>query len=440
MAGGSVTHNDLFTLPGGGASLALGVEHRRETSRQITDPLDVSGQTFLNAIPSSSGSYDVSEGFAEILLPLLADVPFARSLSVSAAARYSDYSTVGDTTAWRYGLDWAPNDSLRIRGTMSSAVRAPNIDELFGGQSENFFAIGSSDPCSSANLKNGKDPAVRAANCAATGVPANFIPVYSGTVRGLSGSNPNLNAETGRTWTGGFVFTPAFLSGFALNVDYWNIKLSDAISSLSGLEVVQRCVDAPSGIANEYCASMTRGTDHLVDYISTVQMNISAIETDGVDLGVAYRHGLWGGQARFDLNATRVLAYTEYPFQEDPSESIERNGTEGFPKWKANLGIGYDVGSWAFNWDLALRVRRTARSNESYESNPTSTTPITAGSAITHDVRGSYAFPDSGWQVYAGINNVFDNDPPMNYFGAGFRSAVYDTLGRRYYVGAKFRF
>ncbi len=376
--------------------------------------------------------------FGELAIPLLSDLRFAKDLSFSAALRVSDYSTVGRTTAWRYGLDWALNDTLRLRGTMSSAVRAPNIDELFGGQSENFFAIGSSDPCSAVNIKNGKDPAVRAANCAASGVPANYTPVYSGTVRGLSGSNPNLTAETGRTWTVGFVFTP--FPSFALNFDYWNIKLNDAISALSGLDVVERCVDSPLGINNEYCANMTRDQDHLVSFIQSGNMNISATETRGFDLGATFQHALGDGKIKVNVNASHVFAYTDYPFQEDPDESIDYNGTSGFPKWKATIGVGYTIGEWGFDWTTRLASEVLRVSNESYNSNPTSTTPIYAGAAISHDLRASYTLRDSGWQFYGGINNVFDNDAPVNYFGTGFGSAVYDTLGRRFYLGAKYRF
>ncbi|MDR7133052.1 outer membrane receptor protein involved in Fe transport [Lysobacter niastensis] len=437
VAGGTLTNNNLFELPGGSASFATGVEYRRETSRQDTDPLDVSGQTFLNAIPSSHGSYDVGELYAEIALPLISNEAFG-ALSFDAAARYSGYSTVGHTNAWRYGLDWAVNETLRLRGTVSSAVRAPNIDELYGGQSQNFFSV--TDPCSAVEIKNGKNPAQRAANCAALGVPANFTAQNTGTIEGLSGSNPDLDPETGRSWTAGFVFTPQFLPGFGMNVDYWNIKLSDAITSVSGSDTAKRCVDSPSGIDNVYCASATRdaGT-HELNFIRTLQQNIAATNTDGVDIGVYYSHDLAGGKLRADLNATRVLHYTDYPFQEDPGESIEQNGTLGFPKWKASLQLGYSINQWAFNWNTRYFSEGLRVSNDSFRSNPTSTTPIRAGSGVFHDLRGSYAF-DSGWQVYAGITNVFDADPPVNLFGTGFGSGLYDAMGRSYYAGFNYRF
>jgi outer membrane receptor protein involved in Fe transport len=321
---------------------------------------------------------------------------------------------------------------------MSSAVRAPNIDELFSGQSQNFFSV--TDPCSAVEIRNGADPAVRAANCAALGVPAGWAAQNIGTIEGLSGSNPDLDSETGRSWTAGFVFTPSYLPGFGLNVDYWSIKLSDAISSVSGLDTVKRCVDAPGGIDNVYCANVERdAATHELSFIRTVNQNISAIDTDGVDVAVYYSHDLAGGRFRADLNATRTLNYSEYPFQDDPDESIEQKGTLGFPEWKATLQLGYSAGAWAFNWNTRYFSEMLRVSNESYRSNPTQTTPIHAGSGVFHDARVSYAL-DNGWQLYGGISNVFDADPPVNLFGTGFGSGLYDAMGRSYYVGANLKF
>src|SRR5690606_31854330 len=108
-------------------------------------PLAAQGLTFLNAIPNRMGEYNVKEAFVETSIPLLADIPGIYSLTMDAAGRYSDYSSIGETTTWKVGLDWTVIPSLRVRGTLSQAVRAPSIGELYNPQSENFAAI--SDPC-----------------------------------------------------------------------------------------------------------------------------------------------------------------------------------------------------------------------------------------------------------------------------------------------------
>lgn len=441
VGGGSVTNNNLFQMPfeAGSASLAAGVEYRRESSRQITDPLDQQGLTFLNAIPNSSGSYNVKEGYVETALPLISGRPFAQNLTFDAAARFSDYSSVGHTKAWRWGLDWSVIDDLRLRGTMSSAVRAPNIGELFGGMSQNFFTI-SKDPCSADQLKNGKSEAVRTANCAALGIPANWKSLRTSSVQGLSGSNPDLKPENGRTWTAGMVITPRFLDGFGLTLDYWNIKLTNAITAPGALDIVNRCVDTPSGINNIYCANVQRGTDHELTGITSLYQNISALSTSGVDIGAYYSTQVGSGNLKFNLNATKVIAFTEHPFQDDPDSTIQDNGTLGYPKWKATLFTSYAWNNWVFNWNMRYFSSMLRVSNESYESNPTQTTPIKAGAGFFNDARVSYSIANSGWQVYGGITNVFDRDPPVNLFGTGFGSGLYDAVGRAYYAGFNYNF
>lgn len=444
VAGGTLTNNDLFEVPGGAgsASFVAGLEYRKETINQTNDPLDISGVTFNNAIPNFSGSYNVKEAFAEFALPLLADKPFVKNLTLDAAARVSDYDTIGNTQAWKWGLDWAFDDNVRMRGTMSSAVRAPNINELFSGQAQNFFSP--SDSCSASRIADGQNPAVRAANCAALGVPAGFESTRGSSVAGVSGSNPLLKPEKGNTYTFGFVVTPQFLPGFGFNADYWNIKLKDAISAVSDQDIVDRCVDAAGGINNIYCASATRDPNsHELNFIRQVNLNLSALNTSGIDFGGYYSHPLFGGKIRFDANATRVISFTQFPFQEDPTQSVQSNGTSpsgtaSFPKWKATFGTTYSLNNWAFNWNMRYFSSMLRVTNESFASNPKQTTPITEGSRTYNDIRASYGVEKQGWQVYAGITNVFDRNPPVNIFGAG--NGLYEALGRSYYVGFNYNF
>ena len=440
VGGGTVTNNNLFQMPfdAGAASLVAGAEFRRESSRQITDPLDVAGLTFLNAIPPSSGAYNVKEGFVETAMPLLTNRPFVQNLTFDAAARFSDYSTIGHTKAWRWGLDWAIDGNVRLRGTLSSAVRAPNIGELFGGQSQNYFTI--TDPCSAKQIKNGPDPAVRAANCQALGIPAGWTSSNTATIAGISGSNPDLRPEHGRTWTGGIVLTPEFLPGFGLTADYWNIELTDAISAPSGTDIANHCVDSTTGINNPYCANALRGPDHELNFINSTNQNISSLSTSGVDIGAYYSHEVGPGKLRFDLDVTKVIAYTEHPFQDDPTNTVQDNGTLGFPKWKGMLRTSYTMNNWLFNWNMHYFSSMLRVSNESYASNPLQTTPIKAGAGFFNDVKAGYTFGKSGWQGYVGITNVFDRDPPVNIFGNSFGGGLYDAIGRAYYAGFNYNF
>jgi outer membrane receptor protein involved in Fe transport len=147
------THS-FFTLPGGPIGFAVGAEYRKETSRFTPDPLEQQGLTFSNKLLPSHGSYDVKEVFGEVDLPFIKDRPFIHLLDVSAAIRYSNYSTIGSTTAWKVDATWAPVRDIRFRGTYSTAVRAPNIGELFGAASQTYAFF--DDPCSAANRTLGK--------------------------------------------------------------------------------------------------------------------------------------------------------------------------------------------------------------------------------------------------------------------------------------------
>ncbi|HEY4555224.1 MAG TPA: TonB-dependent receptor, partial [Lysobacter sp.] len=213
----SVANSNLFSLPAGDVGFAGGVEYRKETSRENTDPLAALGLTFLNAIASRGGEYDVREVFAETSIPLLADLPGVERLAVDLAGRYSDYSSIGSTNTWNIGIDWTIIPSLRFRATNAQAVRAPSIGELYNPQSQNFATI--NDPCNylstNPNRPNtAKDPALRQANCSALGVPVGWIDTYSANRPGLSGGNPNLDPETADSVSIGFVWQPEFIENF----------------------------------------------------------------------------------------------------------------------------------------------------------------------------------------------------------------------------------
>ncbi|MGH8081037.1 MAG: hypothetical protein ACREP7_10705, partial [Lysobacter sp.] len=163
----------------------------------------------------------------------------------------------------------------------------------------------------------------------------------------------------------------------------------------------------------------------------------------GVDIAVYYSHDLWGGRMRWDLNATRVLSYKSFPFQDDPDDETDENKTLGFPEWKATLRVGYSRDNWDLNWSTRYAsggLRAPGVTNEGFKSNPKQINVYEAGSGVFHDLRGAYTIKDTGLQLYAGITNVFDSDPPVNLYGTGFGSALYDVIGRAYYVGLNYKF
>lgn len=358
------------------------------------------------------------------------------------AGRYSDYGTIGSTLTWRGGLDWTLFDDLRMRGTASKAIRAPNIAELFNPQSENFFAI--QDPCSAANVPNAPNPAIRRANCAALGIPEDFVSTATATRRGLTGGNPDLDPEEAKTYTVGFVYTPGWAPDLGLSVDWWDIEITDAISTISGQVTANRCVDAPSGIGNEFCDRVRRDPATFeIDFVTAISQNLQKLKAQGIDIEVAYRFDLFGG----DLNARAISTFLRkrrtFAFQDDPDEFTENRGVLGDPRRLVNLSLGYTYGPMTVSWQSRFIDDMLRVSNESFRSNPQQQHPIRTGSVTYTDLQLRYRFAGAarrGLEGYLGIDNVFDKQPPYALFGDGEGSALFDNVGRYYYVGLNYTF
>mgnify|MGYP000938458140 FL=1 len=452
----SLANNNLFSLPAGDVGFAAGVEYRKEKSQENTDPLAALGLTFLNAIPSRGGEYDVTEVFAETSIPLLADIPLIRMLSLDLAARHSDYSTIGTTLAWNVGLNWEILDTLRFRGTLAESVRAPSIGELFNPQSQNFATI--ADPCNylgtnSNRPDTAKDRALRIANCTALGIPEGWIDTYSANRPGVSGGNPDLAEESARSWTLGLVWQPEFIKGLGVSVDYWNITLEDAIGAVTGQTNATRCVDSPGGIDNKFCQMIKRApvggyTDpqgrefpaYSIISWTALNENLAKSRRVGVDLEIDYRYDLFGASAVSRFVGSRLLQSREWQFQDFPEEFDEYVTYVTDPRWKATLDNSFGWGNWSASWNMKYVDGNLRVTPKSYNSNPGSASPIKNGSYTYHNLRLGYTFPNSDLNLYMGIDNAFDKDPPLNYFGADLGTAHYDSVGRFFYMGATYKF
>ena len=204
-AGATIANSGIYELPAGYVGFAAGVEYRKEKS-EIEEPNNAVG-TFFNVLGEDKGEYDVSEVFTELTIPLLEGLPGVDMLTFDTAARIANYSSIGNAKSWKLGLDWQVFEDLRVRATKSSALRAPNISELYGEASQTFFSV--DDPCRTDNLDNLANADQRIANCNALGVPADFNSEYdSATLEGVNGGNIDLQAEQSISKTLGLVYTP----------------------------------------------------------------------------------------------------------------------------------------------------------------------------------------------------------------------------------------
>ena len=188
------------------------------------------------------GSYNVMDYFAEARVPIVEDAAFAKSLVFSGSYRYSDYSTNVNTSTYGLGLDWAPMDDFKLRGSFQHAVRAPNVLELFSPQAVGLFDM-NSDPCGDGADTSDAD---LVAGCLASGmtlaqigsVPQSPAQQYNANYGGTT----DLKPETGDTWTAGIVLTPTFIDGFTMTIDYWNIKISDIINNIQPQTSLNNCI------------------------------------------------------------------------------------------------------------------------------------------------------------------------------------------------------
>lgn len=438
----------VFTLPAGPVGFAVGGEYREEYSETNPAALDALGLTFGNELQPSQGQFDVTELFGEVSVPLLDGVFLAEELTFDAAIRYADYSTVGETTAWNVAGSWRPISDLRFRATYSEAVRPPNISEAFGPQNQTFFSV--DDPCSVSEVQLVDDPerrANRAANCDALGRPDGFESSVDGaTIPGLQGGNPDLDEEVAETITIGAVYQPSWLDGLTLVADYWDITIEDAISTVSAQQILDRCVDSPNGPNEQFCSLIDRNDDFDITNILSIQQNLAALEASGIDFEARYATDLvdvapflqansWAqGQLTLSGVATYLEERKEFPFQnEDVADFFE--GELGDPEWAANLSVGYALNDLQVRWET--RFIQSQILYDRSEISPTTPEQVffdETGDVFYHDVQVRQRFGDR-FEAYAGVDNLFDQEPPALLSGGGEGSAIYDAIGRRFYVG-----
>jgi iron complex outermembrane receptor protein len=446
---------ELFELPGGMLGFSFGVEHREESGFDQPDALINSGDTTGNARSATAGGYDLDEAYLEFAIPLLSDLPGVDLLEFSVATRYSDYSNFGDTLNSKFGFKWKPIEDLLIRGNWAEGFRAPSIGELFQGVSDSFPQI--DDPC---NVENFPALAPEAqARCVADGVPTGGYAQANSQIRISVGGNPNLAPEKAENKTLGFVYSPGFLPGFDIALDWWNIELTDTISTLGGQTILNRCYLQGDASA---CALIERGGGGTIVDLLSSGLNIGSTEVEGYDMTVGYRmpESAWG-KFHFIWDST-YMSKVEYDFDGDGVRGEETEGGnlvgEYFDRnnnWRirSNLAVRWELGDFGANWNARFYSAQDEdcsgvnRANQLLVcSDPDRVTATGASpenripSTTYHDVS---VFWNAPWnaRVAVGVNNVFDRDPPFSVstFANSF-DPQYQVPGRFLYMKYTQRF
>lgn len=455
----AVVNGDLFELPAGPLQGAFGMSYRELDFDFKPDgglqPGLVAG--FNQALPVS-GFLNWTDLFAELLVPIVKDVAFAKDMSLSLGYRVSDNSNAGSSESWKANLEWEVNDWLRIRGGMQTAIRSPSISELFSPQTNNFPAFDRADPCDVRQPttalfgRNGPDAAKVAALCttqAAVAGGSSFT--WSGQANAISGGNPDLSPETSESWTAGFVARSPFNTGgwmdsLYLSVDYWSISLEDVIAAPGAAVAVQRCFNRDNANPtfdpnNEWCQLFTRNqANGGVENLKLLSRNQAMTETSGVDIAFnASFDTESAGTFGVNVLSTWVEKYTSQLSSVDPMyDYVGTIGTgtgSATPEWRHTVS-----GNWALD-PFSLTV--TAR----YIDEMVHSATVTGGSGTGPDsvwywdLRGSWDINDT-LSLRAGVNNLLDEDPQL--YSPNIQSntdpSTYDVLGRRYFVGLTARF
>jgi len=431
----SISTPYLYELPAGDVGVAGGVEYRREESN--TEEADNAEGTFFNVLGEDNGSFNVNELFAEVTVPVVTDEFWAQDLVVDAAVRYANYSTIGNAISWKVGVDWALNDELRFRATQSEAIRAPNISEIYGAPSQTFYTV--DDPCKSSELDLLENGDTRRANCAALGIDPSFDSDYdSATLEGLQSGNSNVEEEKSESTTIGMVYSPSFIANATVTVDYWNIKLDDAIDSISAQDILDRCVDSESGINNQYCDLISRNDDGEITLIQNPVLNVAGQEASGVDFEFSHDINVFDGTLRSNLIGTYLIERKEMPFQQNPSDYYEYAGTTGQAKWQANLNVGFERDNWTVDYSLRFLDGVDLYTEQELEDNPNPSDLMSYPSYAVSDIRFGYEL-DNGVSFTLGIDNLFNKELPRGTYGNGASSASYDNIGRFAHATVSFK-
>ena len=424
---------DLFELPAGTVQMSTGVEVRLEDLDYKPSELWQSGN-LSSQMTGMKADRDIKEIYAEVLIPVLADVPLVKALDVEMAARKAEYSTEASSfTSTKLGVNWSINDSIRFRSTFSTAVRAPQLSELFSGESVGYVTM--SDPCHETNIDGGPEDGRRVANCAKLGISPGWVSNVS-TQRGQTTDSgfEGLKEEKAETLTAGFVFQPTAIKGLRLSLDYYDIKLEDMISYFGADDMLNNCVDLlPNSIDNDFCKQVTRDENGNVINVRTSSLNADEARRRGLDIEADYTIN----NLSFKLIATRRYenSSTEMDFIEGKPVKDDTLGVLGVPKWQANFTTAYNLDDFSASWTVKYKEAGPLYndvSDEYYDDQ-------TPDDSIIHNVRASYDVSDNA-NIYLGVNNLTDFSGTEHWTtNYGTRNG-WSILGRNYYAGFIYNF
>lgn len=442
-----------FATWAGDVSIAVGAEYREEKIRgfvpeefQPVPIVDADGNvtgasnrwSVGNYLPSV-GRYDVKEAYLEAVVPL------GLGLEFNGAVRATEYSTAGYVTTWKAGATWQPIDDIRFRVTRSRDIRAPNLNDLFQAGSANSDSVGNP------GFTSGESPPF---------VPAGQPPQAGYSYSGFATGNPNLEPEESDQWNVGVVFSPTFLPGFNLSVDYFDIDVNKGISTFSAQEIVNLCYLGNSAFCDAISIDASRTQNPAQPYliIRSQPFNAASQTVRGVDIDASYRLPVDRifdeGNGTFTIRGV-ATRYIDNLFDSGVPEDVVLNsvgvngGQGGTPTWIYRVTAGYDTDDFsitavgrgisggkyvASGIECQTNCPVATTSNRTYESNRVSGLFYTDLN-LTQKVRFGGS---SEAQFFINVTNLFNAEPlQLPETGLAANSTYSDLLGRQYRVGIR---
>ncbi|WP_166041846.1 TonB-dependent receptor [Sphingosinicella sp. YJ22] len=448
----------LFQIPWSTdpVAFAAGVEWRNMLGQFIPDTALSSGDVVgFNAGQPTQGAYSAKEAFAELRIPIIQD-GFIDRLELNGAARYSDYSLDNVGGVWTYaaGAEFAPIRDITFRGQYQRAIRAPNVQELFGGQQVGFPPA--TDPCALPSAAT--NPTIRDV-CIATGVPAGSVgsPALqpNSQIQGSFGGNPNLQEEVADTWTAGVVLRPRFIPRLNITVDYYDIQIDSAIAAAGGgvNNILNLCYNVIQDASSSLCQLINRDPIGVISgppfVVNANNANLASFTTEGIDFQVDYNMPLGfslmgAGESRlsFFFLANYSWENNFTPLVDLPDDVVECSGRFGLncgnptPEWKWSSRLSFVDGPFT----ASLRWRHLGEVNDDDDSTDFIVERISAYDLF--DLSFAFAVDDN-LTLNMGINNMFDKLPPIvgdNQEQANTYPGSYDVIGRDFFISANLRF
>jgi len=426
----------LFNLPAGEVALAVGYEYRRNRGVDNPDAIANAPSLYLNNAlytkttaqtrTATRGSYDLHEVYGELSVPVLKDSPVGKSLDLSLAGRYSRYSTVGGKATFKGGLGYRPVEGVLLRGTYAQGFRAPSILELYQGARQTSFQ--GSDPCNGGAAANAGKP-----GC--VGVPAGYNQAnynLNGLIPGVISGNRNLRPETSDSISAGIALTP--LHGLSITVDYYNIKIKNAIASQSPTQIMQLCAQR----AGLFCDLVQRdaSTGAIINLLQGAQ-NLNSIKTDGVDATVRYDFTTGIGRFGAVVDASWLGSFrTVSPDPATGGTIVDNRAGKGdqpratYPRWKGQASLNWD-GEGA---NATLRARYIGSTTDVV--NPVKDARTRAVTYVDAEV--GFDVGEGRTRFGIGVNNLFDTQPPASYANAPINYDIYTYDARGRFLYARF--